>query len=268
MQPVTTSISNRQDGKVVTVTISNPTRMNSLNSQLLDAFVATISSLAKDPELRCVIVTGGECTNGPVFSAGADLSEASTFTEAKPAREFINRLHLAAQSLRELPVPVISRVNGHALGGGLVLMIGADLRIATPECQFGMPEVLRGVPSTIESALLPAAVGALRARRLVLLGDHISAQQAESWGLIDRIVPAAELDNAVEEWVGLLLKSGPRALRSQKELMLTWEQNHPREAINAGIWEFGKAFEGGEDAEPRTMAVEFIQRKKSKASKL
>lgn len=265
--PIATSILKRPEGSIATVTVSNPTRMNSLNTPLLDAFIATLSSLAEDQNLRCVVVTGGECKRGPVFCAGADLSETSTFTEAEPARTFIHKLHLAALALRQLPVPVISRVNGHALGGGLLLMAAGDLRITTAESLFGMPEVKRGVSSTIESALLPAAIGALRARRLLLLGDSISAQQAESWGLVDKVVQASELDNAVQEWIELLLRNGPRALKSQKDLMLVWEQNHSREAIDAGIWEFGRAFEGNA-AEGSKLAAEFTSIKKGKNSRL
>ena len=114
--------------------------------------------------------------------------------------------------MRDLPVPVIARVNGHALGGGLLIAAAADLRIATSEALFGMPEVQRGVPSTVESALLPAQIGSSRARRLLLLGDTISAHKAEEWGLVDKVVEAGDLDKAVEAWVEQLLKAGPRAL--------------------------------------------------------
>lgn len=149
-------------------------------------------------------------------------------------------------------------------------MAATDLRIAAEGALFGMPEVRRGVPSTVDSALLPAAVGSLRARRLLLLGDTVSAEKAESWGLVDRVVPASELDSAVEEWVDLLLQAGPRALRGQKELMSVWDKVRPQEAIEAGVWEFGKAFEDvdGSESEPQRMIREFRENTKAKKSKI
>lgn len=267
---VMVAYSQREGGTVATVTIANPRRLNSLNSVILETFVSNISSLAQRPGLRCVIVTGGPCKGGQqAFVGGADISEMKDLPDAEAGRNFITKLHLACEALRELPVPVIACVNGHALGGGLLIAAAADLRIATSEALFGMPEVQRGVPSTIESALLPTQIGAARARRLLLLGDTISAQQAESWGLVDKVVQAYELDNAVEEWVQMLLRAGPRALSAQKRLMAVCEQVPLREAIKAGIWEFGRAFEGaGFESEGRRMMNEFNTNNRKRKSKL
>ena len=166
-------------------------------------------------------------------------------------------------------MPVIARVNGHALGGGLLVMAAADLRIAVSSAMVGMPEVLRGVPSTIEAAMLPAQIGAARARRLLLLGDSISAKQAESWGLVDRVVEPDGLDAAVEEWIAQLLSAGPEALAAQKRLMLVWNRVPLDEGIEAGIWEFGKAFEAeGMNAEGRRMMNEFASRNQRRKSRL
>ena len=171
--------------------------------------------------------------------------------------------------MRDLPVPVIARINGHALGGGLLIMAAADLRVATTEALFGMPEVQRGVPSTVESALLPSQIGSARARRLLLLGDTVSASKAEEWGLVDKVVKANELNEAVESWVTMLLKAGPRALASQKRLMAVWEQVPIQEAIQAGVWEFGKAFEDPKlESEGRRMMSDFQGQNKERKSKL
>lgn len=257
-------------GAVATVTISNSKRLNSLNSAILDEFVSTITPLSQEPDLRCVIVTGGPCAgNQQAFIGGADISEMKDLPNADAARTFINKIHLACQSMRNLPVPVIARVNGHALGGGLLIMAAADLRIATTEALFGMPEVQRGVPSTVESALLPSQLGSARARRLLLLGDTIPASKAEQWGLVDKVVQAHELDTAVEAWLEQLLKAGPRALAAQKRLMSVWEQVPMQEAIHAGVWEFGKAFEdAGVESEGRRMMQEFSGQNQKRKSKL
>lgn len=267
MSPVTVSFSTRQNGTVATVVFSNPTKLNSVNSSLVDAALSIIPSLAQNPDLRCVIITGGPCTKGQAFVGGADISEMMNLPNAEAGRTFITRLHLVCKAIRDLPVPVIARVNGHALGGGLLVMCAADLRIASSEARFGMPEVQRGVPSTVDSASLPAIIGASRARRLLMLGDTIPAEQAERWGLVDKVVNASELDNAVDEWVDLLLKAGPRALSAQKRLMAVWEKVPLQEAVDAGVWEFGRAFEGeGFESEGRRMMNEFqVQNRKRKS---
>ncbi|KAI1608134.1 enoyl-CoA hydratase [Exophiala viscosa] len=265
--PISVSISSYPQGKVATITLSNPKRLNSLSATLLTELKVSVNTLAQTLNLRCVVITGGPLANRDIFSAGIDISEAKAWPDAKAAREAITRLHLACKSLREIHVPVIARVNGHALGGGLGIAASADLRIASSTAMFGMPEVQRGVPSTIEAALLPRQIGAARGRRLLLLGDLITAEQAESWGLVDRVVDRKDLDGAVEEWVQLILRNGADALRAQKRLMAVWEQVPLREAIDAGIWEFGKAFEGqGMEAEGRRMMNEFgtPNKKKSK----
>ena len=265
--PVVVSIHERDGGAVATITINNPKRLNSLSTAVLDAFISKISTIVDTSNLRCVIITGAECATPPqAFIGGADISEAKDFSDAQTARSFINKIHLACQALRELPVPVIARINGHALGGGLLIAAAADLRVATLEARFGMPEVQRGVPSTVESALLPAQIGAARARRLMMLGDTISAATAESWGLVDRVIAEEDLDDAVEEWVQMLLKAGPSGLAAQKRLMLVWEQVPLKGAIEAGIWEFGRAFEG--EAEGKRMMTAFASQNKQRKNKL
>ncbi|OAP57300.1 hypothetical protein AYL99_08038 [Fonsecaea erecta] len=268
--PIAISFSQRPNGTIATVTVSNPRKLNSLNTTILDAFIASVPPLAQRSDLRCVIVTGGPCAVGQqAFIGGADISEMKDFPDAESGRTFINKLHLACKALRDLPMPVVARVNGHALGGGLVVLASADLTITTSDARFGMPEVQRGVPSTIEAALLPLQIGAARARRLLLLGDTISAQEAESWGLVNRVVPADQLDRAVEEWVDRLLLNGPRALRIQKKLFALWEKVPLREAIEIGVWEFGTPFEAeGFEAEGRRMMNEFQTQNRRRKSKI
>lgn len=270
---VSISWSTRSEGAVATLIVSNPHRLNSLNTAVLTSFISAVASLKNtDKDLRCVIVTGGSTTNGRnAFIGGADISEMSSLPTPEAARAFIRRVHLACRALRELPVPVIARVNGHALGAGLLVMAAADLRITSSDALFGMPEVQRGVPSTVESALLPGIVGAARARRLLIFGESIDAAIAETWGLVDQVVdggPAA-LDRRVEEWLQIVFKTGPRAVQGQKNLLSLWEQVPVREAIEAGIWEFGKAFEGERyEAEGRRMMGEFLKRNRKRNSKL
>lgn len=129
-----------------------------------------------------------------------------------------------------------------------------DLRVAADTARFGMPEVRLGIPSVIEAALLPGLIGWGRTRRMLLLGEIISAEQAERWGLVEEVVPEAELDGAIERMVNCLLKVGPRAVRLQKELMRRWEDLPLCEAVQAGIGSFSAAWATGE---PRERMREF-----------
>jgi enoyl-CoA hydratase/carnithine racemase len=152
-------------------------------------------------------------------------------------------------------VPVIARIRGFALGGGLELAAACDLRVAAEDARFGMPEVRVGIPSVIEAALLPLLIGWGRARRLLLTGETIDAATAERWGLVERLVPAADLDAAVEDWVAALLACGPDAIRAQKRLIADWERLPLAEAVARGIESLADAYAGDE---PGRMMAAFL----------
>ena len=128
-------------------------------------------------------------------------------------------MHHTCDCLRQLPVPVIARIDGYALGAGLEVAVSCDLRIATTHAKFGMPEVKVGIPSVVEAALIPGLIGYGRARELLMLGEIIDAETALRWGLIERVVAPEALDREVERVVAALLTAGPHAIRQQKRLM-------------------------------------------------
>jgi enoyl-CoA hydratase/carnithine racemase len=158
------------------------------------------------------------------------------------AAPFITALHRACDALRKLPVPVIARIHGYALGAGLEVAAACDLRIASEHARFGMPEVKVGIPSVIEAALLPSLIGWGRTRRLLLTAETIDAHLAERWGLVEWCVPAAQLDAAVGELVDAILACGPTAIRQQKRLIRDWEELPMSQAIERGIACFAQAF--------------------------
>jgi len=240
---------------VARVTIDNQRKLNTLNSSLMDDFVRAIEELAGDDELRAVVVTGA---GDKAFIGGADIVEMSQL-DAATCEAFITRLHRCCDALRELPVPVIARIQGYALGGGLEIAAACDLRIAADTAVFGMPEVKLGIPSVIEAALLPALVGWGRAREILLLGENFSAADAEKWGLVEKLVPRAELDAAVERCIAAILQTGPRAIRLQKKLIREWEDLPMREAIQAGIRSFSEAWATDE---PSRRMQEFRERRR------
>lgn len=222
-----------------------------LNRALVDALARQLDGLAGDHSLRAVVLTGvGE----RAFIGGADIRDLAAL-DRDNAKSFITALHRVCAALRQLPIPVIARINGYALGAGLEVAAACDLRVASAHARFGMPEVKVGIPSVIEAALLPGLIGWGRTRRLLLTGETIEAREAERWGLIEWCVPAAQLDVAVEELLDAILACGSDAIRLQKTLVREWEDLPLSQAIERGITRFAEAYAGDE---PRRMLAAFL----------
>ncbi len=229
-------------GHVATVSINNAAKLNSLGMATMAAFVKTVADLGADPDLRVLVVTG---EGDRAFMGGANIFELSALNPVT-ARAFITQVHMASKVLRDLPVPVIARVNGWSLGAGLEVMAACDMRVAVDTAMFGMPEVKIGVPSVVEAALLPQLIGWGRTKVLLYTGENIDARTAFEWGLVEKVVPAAKLDAAVAHWVDAIVESGPRAIRLQKELIREWEAMPVSDAIQAGIRSLARAYESDE----------------------
>jgi len=244
----------REGGMVARLAIANEHRLNSMNSPLMDEFVKTVKGLAARQDLRALVVTGA---GDKAFIGGADIKEMGAIALPSDARFFITGVHLCCQALRDLPVPVIARINGFCFGAGLELAAACDLRIAAHNAVVGMPEVRLGIPSVIEAALLPGLIGWARTRRLLLLAENLEADEALAWGLVDRVAAPEGLDAAVDEWIDLILASPPGAIRLQKALIRKWEDLPLSQAIEAGIDSFAAAYETDEPA--RAMG-EFLAR--------
>jgi enoyl-CoA hydratase len=233
-----------EGGHLVRLTIDNAAKMNSLNRALMTEIIEATAALASDEELRLVIVTGaGE----RAFVGGADIGEIAAL-DRDSARSFITSVHRCCDGFRRLPVPVIARIDGYALGAGLELACACDLRIASERSVFGMPEVKIGIPSVVEAALLPRLIGQGRARRLLLTGETIGAAEALDWGLVDVVAPHLELDQAIETLLHPIVAAGPNAIRLQKALILDWEELPIAAAIQHGIDCFVDAFDTDEPA--------------------
>jgi enoyl-CoA hydratase len=236
-----------EGGHLLRLTIDNAAKLNSLNRALMREIMDAAAPLAADPDLRLVIVTGaGE----RAFIGGADLGEIAALDGAT-AREFITLVHRCCDLFRHLPVPVIARIDGYALGAGLELAAACDLRVASERAVFGMPEVRVGIPSVVEAALLPQLIGHGCARRLLLTGETIGAAEALAWGLVDAVAPPEQLDAAVEALAAAILAGGPQAIRLQKKLILDWEELPTSAAVARGIEVFAEAYATDE---PRRMA--------------
>jgi len=240
---------------VARLTVDNQPKLNVVGSALLDDFLRQIEKLGCDGTLRAVVVTGA---GSKAFIGGADIGEMARLDE-KSARGYIRRLHRACEALRNLPFPAIARISGYALGAGLEIAAACDLRIASSNARFGMPEVKVGIPSVIEAALLPPLIGWGRTRRMLLAGEIHTAKEAESWGLIDQLTTPKGLDKAVAATVESILKAGPNAVRIQKKLIRQWEDLPISAAIAAGVGAFAEAYSTDE---PRRMMQAFLNRPK------
>ena len=241
---VSVRLDQRPQGAVAHVTIENAAKLNTLGHALMIEFVSQVEALAAREDLRAVVLTGA----GPkAFIGGANIHEMATLN-IEGAQAFITLVHRSCDSLRSLPVPVIARVNGYALGAGLEVAAACDLRIASSNAVFGMPEVKVGIPSVVEAALLPGLIGWGRTRELLLFGENIDAATALRWGLVEQVVAPDALDAAVELRLASLLSAGPQAVRLQKKLIRQWEDLTLSQAVRAGIESFTQAYATDEPA--------------------
>ncbi|KAI6790342.1 hypothetical protein KC360_g8430 [Hortaea werneckii] len=250
---------------VATITVSNPQKLNIVSSEVLDKLISACAELSMEPSLRAVVLEGGHTTQGksPAFIGGADIKEMNQLSSSKEAEAFISRIHYACKALRDLPAPVIARIDGYCLGAGLEIAAACDLRIATERSVFGMPEVNIGIPSVVEAALLPGLIGMGRTRRLLYLAENINAVTAERWGLVERLVASRQdLDEAATEWISRIARAGPNAMASQKRLTQTLENVSVEDGITAGVRAFSECYHDG-GQEPKSFMKAFTSRGRS-----
>ncbi len=160
-------------------------------------------------------------------------------------------------------MPVIGRINGFCLGAGLEVAASCDMRVAAETAEFGMPEVVMGIPSVIEAALLPGLVGWGKTREMLLTGALFPAAEALAMGFVQKVVPARELDAAVDHWLAAICRAKPEAVRAQKALMNRWERVSLEEGVLAGIDALSDAYKTGE---PQAAIKAFLESKRQKSS--
>jgi enoyl-CoA hydratase len=240
---------------VVRLTICNAGSLNILGSAAIKGVREGLEVLAAERQIR-VLVIAGESEKSMI--GGADIKEMARLDQLS-AEKFITGLRDLCEAVRTFPAPVIARMPGWCLGGGLEFAAACDFRVAAHDAKFGMPEVRVGIPSVIHAALLPRLVGWGRARWLVMTAANIDAATALAWGLVDVVAPDGGLDAAVESTASALLECAPEALRAQKALLRDWEELPLKESINLSIGVFGQAYLTGE---PQRMMQGFIDRKR------
>ena len=204
-------------GPIATVTLNRPDVRNALNDALFRELTTWARGVRGDGAIRAVVLQGA----GPVFSAGADLQWMSRMA-GYTREENLADAHEAAmmfQALDALPVPVIGRIHGAALGGGAGLAAICDVVVAADDAIFGFTEVTLGILPAMISPYVVRKIGVSAARELCLNGARFSAARAREIGLVHEVVPAAELDAAVARQIALFRKAAPSAVAATKRLL-------------------------------------------------
>lgn len=178
-------------GTIATVTLNRPEKRNALSLAVMTELIAALRELATQPQTRVIILAG----NGPAFSAGHDLREL-TGRDLNAYRQLFDVCTQLMTAIQEIPQPVIARVHGMATAAGCQLVATCDLAIAAEGARFATPGVNIGLFCTTPMVALTRAVGRKRALEMLLTGAPIDAHTALEWGLVNRVVPAAELDGA------------------------------------------------------------------------
>jgi 2-oxoglutaroyl-CoA hydrolase len=201
----------RDDRGVVTITLDDPAKMNRVPLAARGQLAHLLAEMAGDDTVRYVVVTGA----GENFTAGGDIA---AFMEATP--EQLSRLAWNVAAPERFPKPVIAGLRGYCLGVGLELALACDFRVAADDVQLGLPEVGLGmIPGSGGTQRLARLVGLGRAKDVVMRRRRIAAEEALAWGLVSEVVPAQELEAAVDRVIGDLDQLPPLALRMAKRVL-------------------------------------------------
>ncbi len=245
------------DGNLAQVTINRPSKLNALNKATIQELHDALAQLDADATVKAIVLTG---SGEKAFVAGADISEFAHFSIEEGAQLAALGQELLFDFVENMKTPVIAAVNGFALGGGLELAMSCHFRVASDNAKMGLPEVTLGViPGYGGTQRLPQLVGKGRAMEMIMTAGMIDAETAKSYGLVNHVVPQAELLEFTKGIASKILKNSPVAI------------SYAIKAVNAGfvdanegfkteIKSFGKCF-GTEDFKEGTTA--FLEKRKA-----
>lgn len=200
---------------IATVQLNRPEAMNAFNLEMLSELSAVFDEIANDDSIRVMILKGSD----KVFAAGADIRD---FVDYGPleVRHYIEQAHAMGAKLGHMPKPTIASMAGLALGGGCEIALNCDFRIAADNCKFGFPEINLGIfPAGGGTQRLARVIGYAQARELILTGDIIDSQRAEQIGLVTKVVPADQLEEATQKLAKKLSWKPPLAVKMIKDLL-------------------------------------------------
>jgi enoyl-CoA hydratase len=218
---------------VATIALDQPDTRNALSDELLGDLIAAFAAARDDDAVRCVVLTS---THATTFSAGGNLGGFAADVPLVHKHFASARFPELFRLIGELGKPTICAVNGHCLAGALGLALACDLVVAAEEATFGTPEINVGLFPFMITALISRNIGRKKMTELMLLGDRVDAREAERLGLVNRVVPRAELEEAVGAWASRLAAKSPVMMRLGKDAL--WrQQDMPLE----DAWDFLRA---------------------------
>ncbi|MFO7675267.1 MAG: enoyl-CoA hydratase-related protein [bacterium] len=231
--------------------------VNALNSRMVLEIESAFEEFAAEDPVRVIILTG----EGKAFVAGADIAEMRRFTPLE-AREFARRGHRAMGRIQEIEKPVIAAVNGFALGGGCEIALACDIRLMADGALIGQPEVKLGlIPGFGGTQRLARLVGPGAAKELVFSGENIGAAEALRIGLVNRVVPAAELIEQATALARKMIANGPTAVRLAKTVINRGLDSNLTTGNSYEVEAFNVCFSSGEPAEG---TAAFLEKRKAK----
>jgi enoyl-CoA hydratase/carnithine racemase len=199
-------------GAIAEVVLNRPEILNAEDWAMAHDFHAVLDDLERSKEIRAVIVSGA----GRAFSSGIDLRELS---KGKLAIDWFRSFDLAMRRVEQLDALTVAKIRGYAIGGGLQIALACDLRVAAPDARLGLPAVMEALIPGMGTYRLPRFIGLGRARRMVLTGELIGAEEGLRIGLLDWVVPEEKLNDTVESVIAGVLKGSPTAQAFAKKLV-------------------------------------------------
>lgn len=246
-----------QDNGIAVIIINRPTKLNALNKATIEELHNVFKAKDEDKTVKVIIVTG---SGEKAFVAGADISEFANFSVSEGEKLAAKGQELLFDFVQNLSTPVIAAVNGFALGGGLELAMAAHFRIASDNAKMGLPEVSLGViPGYGGTQRLPQLVGKGRAMEMIMTAGMINAEEAKAYGLVNHVVPQAELLDFCKGIAGKIMKNSPVAIGAAiKAINANYEDGV--NGYQAEIKAFGESF-GTADFKEGTSA--FLEKRKA-----
>lgn len=229
------------------ITLNQPDRRNALSDEIVAGLRTHLNAALADDHVRVIVLTGA----GAAFCAGADLKSGGVSASAGE-----NPFVTVLKAIWEAPKPVIARINGHAFGGGIGLAAACDLTVAADSAMFSFSEVRVGVIPAMISVVVIPKLGLQNTMWLFLTGERFSATRAAELGLIHRAVPAADLDRAVDDVIGMIRLGGPNAICEAKQLVRRVPELSMDEAFRYTSKKIAELFASDEAAEGMRAFVE------------
>jgi enoyl-CoA hydratase len=226
------------EGAIATITLDRPEKLNAVTPEMLAELDAALASIEADDAVRVVVLTGA---GDRAFCAGADIDAWASLAPIDMWRRWVRSGHRVMDRLEGLRQPTIAALNGIAFGGGLELALACDLRIAAETAEVAAPEVGIGtIPGWGMTTRLAVVVGPAHAKQMILSGQPVGAQKAETWGLVSEVVPAGGLKDAARSLADRIAAQGPVAVQVAKQLIDGLRPRVPAslEALGSGLTAF------------------------------